>query len=83
MSDAFRRTRRLLVDPHQFALSAMRLPFEVAPGLSMGVLVRSKAKAGPFLPLFGFGLGRQVTVQDAAIPLPLPEYWHECARLGR
>jgi len=29
-----------LVDPRQFALSAMRLPFEVAPGLSTGVLLR-------------------------------------------
>ena len=60
----------------------MRLPFEVAPGLSTGVLLRGWAKAGP-LHLCGFSLGRNFTVLDAAIRLPLPVYRLERARLGR
>jgi len=60
----------------------MRLPFEVAPGLSTGVLLRGQAKAGT-LHHRGFGLGRYFTVQDAAIRLPLPEYGLQRARLGR
>jgi hypothetical protein len=60
----------------------MRLPFEVAPGLSTGVLLRGWAKAGP-LHLCGFSLGRNFTVLDAAIRLSLPVYRLQRARLGR
>jgi hypothetical protein len=73
-----------LVDPHQFALSAMRLPLEVVPGLSTGVLLRGLGQGRAAFSCFGSVLASiSATVLDAALRLPLPKYGSERARLGR